>query len=91
MSGLKKRLRPLLRNRSAMAGLVLVALLALAGLFAPLIAPHPPDLRFSIPKPRSIAQRVTGFKRIPSGVACTMAFVPSSMLNCFRSQLGITT
>jgi hypothetical protein len=34
---------------------------------------------------------VIGFKRIPSGVACTTAFVPSSMWNCRRSHAGITT
>lgn len=47
MSDLKKRLRPFLRNRSAMIGLALVGMLAFAGVFAPLIAPHPPDERFS--------------------------------------------
>jgi len=34
---------------------------------------------------------VIGFRRIPSGVAWTTAFVPSSMWNCRRSHAGITT
>jgi peptide/nickel transport system permease protein len=46
MSEISRRLRPLVRNRSALVGLVLVTLLALAGLLAPILAPHPPDERF---------------------------------------------
>jgi hypothetical protein len=34
---------------------------------------------------------VTGFSKIPSGVASTTALVPSTMWNCLRSQAGMTT
>ena len=40
-------LRRLVRNRSALVGLVLVAVIAAAGVFAPWVAPHDPDARFA--------------------------------------------
>ncbi len=50
-----------------------------------------PGLRFIRPRNRRMLAAVIGFNRIPSGVACTTAFVPSSMWNCRRSHAGITT
>ena len=47
MSGRAGTFRRLLRHRSALVGLVLVTILALAGIFAPLVAPHDPDQRFA--------------------------------------------
>jgi peptide/nickel transport system permease protein len=42
-SNLQRQVRRFTRNRMALAGLALVALLVLVALFAPLIAPHPED------------------------------------------------
>lgn len=45
--------RLLVRKRDALAGLVLVTLLALAGIFGPWLAPHDPDARFAAETPPS--------------------------------------
>jgi peptide/nickel transport system permease protein len=46
MSETRRKLRLLVRNRTALAGLVMVCLLVLAGIFGPLIAPCDPNQRF---------------------------------------------
>ena len=54
-SPLRRMAKLLVRNRTALLGLVMVSLLVLAGLLGPVLAPHDPNKRFDSREPPSLA------------------------------------